>query len=81
MLSGEDAKVDDRSVAIARSLMDDRKNVLRTCPLPVCPDCETCELREGCRMEFLKEIEAIAQKAMEENPINQRDLSHVFDKA
>lgn len=81
MLSGEDAKVDDRSVAIARSLMDDRKNVLRTCPLPVCPDCEACELREGCRMEFLKEIESIAQKAMADNQINQRDLCHVFDKA
>ena len=72
---------DEKNVAVARSLMDDRKNVLRTCPLPVCPDCEVCELREGCRMEFLKEIESIAQKAMADNPINQRDLCHVFDKA
>lgn len=81
MLAGEPVSQEDRDLAIALSLMNNRNAVLGTCPLPVCHDCGSCGLSEGCRREFLVEIEDKAQKAMKDNPIEQKELRHVFDKA
>lgn len=68
----------DRNWQIAANFLKNRNNALYACPLPVCYNCEKCELSDGCRYQFLLEIEHQTQHAMAKSKIRQIELSSIF---
>lgn len=79
LLEGKDMPDNcDNDWNVAKSVLNNRDKALQVCALPTCYNCETCEIREGCRYPFLMDLEIKTQSAMDRNPIQQSILSQLF---
>ncbi|NDV57280.1 YcaO-like family protein [Bacteroides sp. 519] len=70
----------DKEWLIARSFLQNRNEALTTTPLPTCFECNKCSIKEGCRYQFILNIEHKTQIAMANNSLKQSDLTHLLSK-
>ena len=59
--------------------MDDRVNVLKNFPLPICFHCEECIIKKYCSYSTIVDIERKIQERQTRNVINQECLKQLFD--
>lgn len=63
---------------VADSFLKNRDKALMSCTLPTCYQCDFCPIKEGCRYQFLLDIEHKTQTAMAKNHLKQSDLSQLI---
>lgn len=63
---------------VAMSFLRHRHQSLAFCALPTCFQCDTCTIKDGCRYQFLLEIERKTDAAMRKNKLQQSDLSQLI---
>lgn len=82
MLKGEQIpESPNKDWHIANTFIAHREYALKTCALPTCFECDTCEIKDGCRYTLLEDIEQKTQKAMQNYNFDQSKLSELFSSS